>query len=248
MKLKLTFSLLLALVLAGCASAPQEVARSQEPMAPTARAEERLGTKWGDEIASSVRSVNLRRQSETPLDENIIRYANRQYRGQSLNSISLAAGSIELRVESDSRALPMVRDGRHYYLQGREGQPYQLVYRNNSRQTYEIVAAVDGLDVISGRTASRRHSGYVLYPQQSLVIQGFRKSQQAVASFIFSKPADAYAARTPAGQESNTGVIATVVYELYDPASSRQPSRPTPAGNDEPNPFPADGRYAPPPR
>ncbi len=246
MKRVLTLTLLLAL--AGCASSPQELARQPQAAAQAARAEERLGTKWGDEIASSVRSVNLRRQSETPLDENIIRYAGREYQGQSLNSISLAAGNIELRVESDGRLLPLVRDGRHYYLQGQEGQPYQLVYRNRSRHTYEIVAAVDGLDVISGRTASRRHSGYVLHAQQSLVIQGFRKSQHAVASFMFSKPADAYAARTPAGRESNTGVIATAVYELDDPAASRLPARRTPVEHDAPNPFPADGRYAPPPR
>ena len=77
---------------------------------------ERLGTGWGDEVDSRVSRVHLRRTSATPIDETAIRYANKAYQGRSINSIALAAGKIELAVRSDRRALPLVRDGNHYYL------------------------------------------------------------------------------------------------------------------------------------
>ena len=48
---------------------------------------------------------------------------------------------------------------------------------------------------------------YVLYPHDSLVIEGFRKSDDAVASFVFSNPEDSYAANSDKGSIKNTGVI-----------------------------------------
>ena len=216
-------------------------ARSQ-----TAAASERLGTQWGDDVASHVSSVDLRRVSAAPIAEASLRYADKNYAGRSINSMSLAAGKVELSIESDGkRRLPMFRDGSQYYLKGEAGQAYSLVYRNNSNNTYEIVASVDGLDVLNGSRASRYNNGYVLRPKQRLVIEGFRKSNSAVASFIFSKPSDAYAANTPNGSINNTGIIGTAIYELYDP---NQRQRPVSRGNDGLDAFPADDGYAPPPR
>ena len=139
----------------------------------------------------------------------------------------------------------MYRDGSQYYLKGEAGQAYRLVYRNNSSKTYEIVASVDGLDVINGSRASRTNGGYVLHPNQRLVIEGFRKNNNAVAAFIFSKPNDSYAANTPNGDVNNTGIIGTAVYELYDPNARK---RPVSRDNDDLDAFPADNGYAPAPR
>ena len=116
---------------------------------------------------------------------------------------------------------------------------HQQDYKNNSANTYEIVASVDGLNVIDGSAASRRGKGYVLGPNKNLVIEGFRKSQNAVASFVFSKPEDAYAANSDNASIYNTGIIGTVVYELYDPNKSRL---------QQPRAFPADSGYAKPPQ
>ena len=136
-------------------------------------------------------------------------------------------------MQGDNRhALPIFRDNGRYFLRGKAGQAYQLVYQNNSDKTLEIVASVDGLDVISGRAASRYHSGYVLRPHGTLRIEGFRKSDSSVASFIFGKPSDAYAANTDAGSVQNVGVIGTAVFELRDP--NRAPDGAA-------NAFPADG-------
>lgn len=258
-------AVLCALFLAACAAPVATVGQSADgamahsdgaimaaphgAAAQKAVAGERLGTQWGDEVDSYVTQVDLQRVSGTPLDEIALRYADKDYQGRSIRRISLAAGKVELSVQSDGRALAMVRDGGQYYVRGRDGQAYQLVYRNLSGNTYEIVASVDGLDVISGQSASRKAGGYVLRPHDTLVIEGFRKSDSAVASFVFSRPADAYAANTPAGSIRNTGIIGTVVYELRNP----QPAfvRPRLTRPDAIQAFPADGGtqgYAPPPR
>lgn len=200
--------------------------------------EQRLGTKWGDEIASSVTEVNLKRLSSSPIAETQISYAGKTFSGRSISGISLAAGKVSFSVtDVRGRNLALYREGQQYYLSAHEGQSYVLKYSNSSAQTFEIVASVDGLDVINGQRASRYNSGYVLRPYSSLNIEGFRKSNNAVASFTFSKPKDAYAAHSASGSIYNTGVIGTAMYELNAPRSAVKPSSPyAPA----PNAFPAD--------
>ncbi len=202
--------------------------------------DERLGTKWGDDVSSYVTQVDLKRMSTQPIDETQIRYAAKQFSGRGVNGISLAAGKISFSIVDDrGRILPLYRDGQNYYLSANDGQSYQLRYSNTSNQTFEIVASVDGLDVLDGGRASRLKSGYVLRPNSSFAIEGFRKSNSSVASFTFSKPKDAYAANSANGSIQNTGVIGTVVYELkapkyYPPKKINDGYAPTP------NAFPAD--------
>ena len=200
---------------------------------------ERLGTEWGDDVRSTVQMVDLRRVSSEPSGQMQINYAAKSYSGRAINSKSLLAGKIDFSVADDRGVLPIYRDNRQYYLQGQNGQAYRLIYHNNSADTYEIVASVDGLNVMNGSAASRYDSGYVLNPYSDLVIEGFRKSNNSVASFIFSQPDDAYAANTSQGSINNTGVIGTVIYELYDPSKS-QPR--------QPQAYPADNGYATPPQ
>lgn len=224
--------------------APPSAAKMASPQATSAqnrvRSEERLGTKWGDDISSHVTQIDLKRLSQNPVDETQIRYASKQFSGRSINSISLAAGKVSFSVIDDrGRILPLYRDGQSYFLAANDGQSYQLRYSNTSQQTFEIVASVDGLDVLDGRQASRSKSGYVLRPYSSFAIEGFRKSNSAVASFTFSKPQDSYAANNSSGSIQNTGVIGTVVYELkapkYYPAK-----KPNDGYAPAPNAFPAD--------
>ncbi len=200
--------------------------------------EQRLGTKWGDEISSSVKPVNLKRLSSTPIAESQIRYAGKDFSGRSINSISLAAGKVSFSVKDErGRNLALYRDGQQYFLSANDGQSYVLHYTNNSPQTFEVVASVDGLDVLNGQRASRYNSGYVLWPYSHLDIEGFRKSNSAVASFTFSKPKDSYAAHSTSGSINNTGVIGTVIYELNAP---RDQVKPTSQYAPPPNAFPAD--------
>lgn len=210
----------------------------------TVASEERLGTRWGDVITSEVTKIELKRLSNSPLAQLQVRYADKAYTGKSLNDISLGAGEVSFRVTDDSgQPLPIYRAGmgsdRGYYVSAQAGQAYQLHYHNATGKTYEIVASVDGLDVLNGRTASRNNDGYVLSPNDDLVIEGFRKSQSSVASFIFSKPTDAYANHNASGSINNTGIIGTVVYELKAPTNAK-PKKGAYAPAPTPNAFPAD--------
>lgn len=239
---KWVYTLLVAAVLTACGA---EQPSYQQSPAPTAaeqapRTAEKLGTKWGDEVKSSVSKVDLRRVSREPISENVLRYAAKNFQGRELNAIALADGKIEFSVRNDRGAvLPLVRDGGNYYLRGTSGEAYRLVYRNTTANTYEIVASVDGLDVLNGSAASRYHSGYVLRPHDTLTIEGFRKSSEAVASFIFSAPSSSYAAHSDNGSVRNVGLIGTAVFELYDPNA---------AAANAPSAFPADNGYAKPPK
>lgn len=221
----------LVALLVGCSS----TSNINDSSVQTAVQSERLGTQWGDEVSSRVTTVDLRRAGNQPIEQMQLYYADKNYTGRALNSMSLVAGKVDFSVAADRGKLPLYRDNSNYYVRGQAGQTYRLVYKNNSTNTYEVVASVDGLNVIDGSAASRYRQGYVLGPNKELVIEGFRKSQSAVASFIFSKPENAYAASSASSSINNTGVIGTVIYELYDPTRSR--AKPLQA-------FPGDNGYA----
>ncbi len=238
--------LLFSCLLVACSSAPvQELSKSSSnhiQSTPYTKADEKLGTRWGDEIQSTVSSVNLKRLSNQPVAEVQVRYADKDFVGREINSISVGAGQISFVITNDmAKKLPMYRVDNNYYLSAKEGQSYQLRYTNHSNRTYEIVASVDGLDVINGKSASRSYNGYVLRPYSTLVIEGFRKNNNTIASFIFSKPKDSYANNNPSGSIYNVGIIGSVVYELNAPKKPQTITTPNPyAPNPQPQAFPAD--------
>jgi hypothetical protein len=82
--------------------------------------------------------------------------------------------------------------------------------RNRSGERVLAVVSVDGVNVVSGETASPSQSGYVLEPWQDTTITGWRKSLDRVAAFYFTSLPDAYAART--GRPGNVGVIGVAVF------------------------------------
>jgi hypothetical protein len=69
---------------------------------------------------------------------------------------------------------------------------------------------VDGVNAVTGETASPSQAGYVLAPWQSTEIAGWRKSLDDVAQFYFTDLPDSYAART--GRPDNVGVIGIAVF------------------------------------
>ncbi|MCH7315522.1 hypothetical protein [Acinetobacter sp. ANC 3882] len=241
-KLYFLISFILCLFLAACSKKQSDVAAEASDSNAQVAVEEKLGTKWGDEISSHVTEVNLSRLTEQPIAESQVRYANKQYQGKTVNSISLAAGKISFSIIDDTnQPFALSRDGQNYYLSAKDGQSYQLKYENHSDNTYEVVASVDGIDVLDGSAASRNNAGYVLHPNSEITIEGFRKSDSAVASFTFSKPEDAYAANSDNGSIQNTGIIGTAIYQVEslnstDAAEQEKSSKYAPP----PKAFPAD--------
>jgi hypothetical protein len=108
-------------------------------------------------------------------------------------------------------ALPVyAKDGRHYIV-GVPGHEYAVRIRNCTGARILAVTSVDGVNVISGDTASPAQSGYVLEPWGSVEIAGWRKSFERTAAFYFTDLGDSYAART--GRPQNVGVIGVAVFQ-----------------------------------
>lgn len=110
------------------------------------------------------------------------------------------------------------------YVPGSPGSKYSLVITNKTGERVLAVTSVDGVNVITGETASPAQSGYVLDPWGSVEISGWRKSMSEVAAFVFTSLSDSYAARTD--RPGNVGVIGVAVFREYQPprppAMSRQ--------------------------
>ncbi|MBX9670867.1 MAG: hypothetical protein K2X93_24965 [Candidatus Obscuribacterales bacterium] len=80
----------------------------------------------------------------------------------------------------------------------------------NWGQRYLAVVSVDGLSVMTGKTASSKDGGYILNPGQTLDIPGFRLNNEEVAKFRFGDRRDSYAAQMDKPQ--NVGVISVVFF------------------------------------
>jgi len=96
------------------------------------------------------------------------------------------------------------------YVAGRPGHRYSVVLQNQTGERVLAVLSVDGVNAVSGQTASASQTGYVLAPYQRMEIRGWRKSMHDVAQFRFTDLPDSYAART--GRPDNVGVIGVAVF------------------------------------
>ncbi|MFK3647200.1 hypothetical protein ACI2IY_02030 [Lysobacter enzymogenes] len=120
------------------------------------------------------------------------------------------------------------------WIAGAPGHRYSVRLTNNTGQRVLVVLSVDGVNAVSGQTASPSQSGYVLDAWQSTEINGWRKSLDDVAQFVFTDLGDSYAART--GRPDNIGVIGAAVFQ------ERQVYRPAPRPYPSPYPYPPYAR------
>jgi hypothetical protein len=117
--------------------------------------------------------------------------------------------SVEI-VDPNGIPLPGLSRGGKTYVAGTDGERYGIRVRNHGQYRFEIVATVDGLDVIDGTKGNFTKRGYILDSYGTLLIEGFRQSTSAVATFRFGAVADSYAARTQS--DRNVGVIGVAVF------------------------------------
>jgi len=108
------------------------------------------------------------------------------------------------------QTLPAHAADGQWYVAGRPDARYEIRLRNAGDETLLVVASVDGVNVVTGETASPAQSGYVLAPGTTLPILGWRKDLSRVAAFTFTSLDKAYAART--GRPDNVGVIGVAVF------------------------------------
>ena len=101
------------------------------------------------------------------------------------------------------------------YVAGTPGNRYAVHIRNRSGKRVLAVLSVDGVNAVSGETAAASQRGYVLQPWRRVEVAGWRKSQNDVAAFYFTRLSDSYAARTD--RPDNVGVIGVAVFREYEP-------------------------------
>lgn len=202
------------------AGATRDLARP----APLRKSVERpgLATLWGETRESRVTTTSFARNSDQPSflyriqydDEAGIRsrtgldpfsFGSNHMQSQHLLTVEIVDGS--------GNPLPGVMQGSRPLVVGHHGDRYGIRVTNHSTERFEVVATVDGLDVLDGRPGSYAKRGYLVDANSSLEIEGFRRSTSEVAAFRFGSVKDSYAARTSG--DRNVGVIGVAVFREY---------------------------------
>jgi hypothetical protein len=112
--------------------------------------------------------------------------------------------------QSTGERLPIWRHQGNNYVAGKPGERYAVEITNKTGGRILSVLSVDGVNVLTGATASPQQSGYVLASRQPVEIKGWRKNMDEVAAFYFTQLPDSYAART--GRPDNVGVIGVALF------------------------------------
>jgi hypothetical protein len=109
------------------------------------------------------------------------------------------------------------------FIEGRQGEPFLIHFKNNLPSRVLVVMSVDGLDVIQGKPATAASAGYVVEPNKDLDIKGWRASEAKVRQFFFETKERSYAAETGHDQ-NNCGVIGCkVIAEQAIPVTAAAP-------------------------
>jgi hypothetical protein len=132
---------------------------------------------------------------------------------------------IQVYDRATNRRLPVYWHEGKAYVVGNPGDEYRIGLANHSGGDILAVVSVDGVNAVSGETASPDQTGYVLGPWRAFDILGWRKSLTRTAAFYFTQLPDSYAART--GRPDNVGVIGVAVFRRKpEPASIPAPIAP----------------------
>jgi hypothetical protein len=138
--------------------------------------------------------------------------------------------------DENGNSLPTFRQGGRTFLLGEPGLRYNIRVHNPTAQRVEAVVSVDGRDAVSGDPGDYVNGrGYVIPPYGSVLVDGFRRSFEEVATFRFTSPDNSYSARM--GTPQNVGVIGVAFFpERVRPPPQPVVRRPTPG----PAPLPYD--------
>lgn len=105
------------------------------------------------------------------------------------------------------------------WIEGTPGHRYGIRLASATGRRVLVVLSVDGINAITGQTASPSQAGYVLDPWQTTQVDGWRKSMEHVAQFVFTDVSGSYAART--SRPDDVGVIGIAVFD--EAQASRPP-------------------------
>lgn len=193
-------------------------------------------TAWGPSLSSRMTYTSFRRSNDTPHGgiasvyyndkEGVAEMTGRDYY-TSTGRKRAANGLVEWGMRSGFGILRSYHSKGKRYVVGRRNAKYSISLKNNSRSRLEVVVSVDGLDVVDGKPASLRKRGYILAPEQTVEIRGWRSSEEEVASFMFSPVGGSYS-HLKHGETRNIGVVGLAVFteKGIDPWSGRSADGP----------------------
>jgi hypothetical protein len=230
---RMLWSLIFGLVPVVSACAPMAAGRSERAG---------LGTRWGETRESYVSLVSFERdEPDRPIAIALLHYDDPDgVRALAREPPVLpgdAPGALHVRLVDDRGfTLPTFWDGGRVLVEGRRGQRYAIEISNGIRSRIEAVVTVDGLDVMDGERGSFAKRGYVLRALETYRVDGFRRSQAAVAAFRFGTIDESYASR--AGDDTNVGVVGVAFFaergarpaDLEEEAARRSAADPFPDG------------------
>lgn len=207
-----------------------------------------LGTSFGEQRNSSVRGVRFERADRYNPDALLTMRYNDAEGVRQISAVKTGTGYLQPAGRSGGNVSLTLRDeygsplqaaqvGSDVYAIGTPGARFTIGVENHSGGRMEIVASVDGLDVIDGLEADFSKRGYVIEPYTSFAIDGWRTSDDTVAAFRFSDMNGSYAGQT--GKPRNVGVVGVAFFREagYDPVELNR--------RDSADPFP--NRYSTPP-
>lgn len=133
--------------------------------------------------------------------------------------VSSHLATVEVLDRTTNTWLPVHQAAGERWIVGTPGHEYAIRVRNATGERILVVPSVDGVNAITGETATPDQSGYVLDPYGTVEIAGWRKNLSRTAAFYFTSIADSYAGRT--GRPNDVGVIGVAVFRERRPVAWR---------------------------
>ena len=131
-----------------------------------------LGTEWGENQRDEVNYGEFVRTSSKPSGTAKLFYNDEEgakamanssgYRSRSDGKVGSSDGSVTMSLKSGFRTLKGFYSGGNEFVIGEDRQKYAIHIQNNTSRRIEVVASVDGLDVMDGQSASYSKRGYIL--------------------------------------------------------------------------------------
>jgi len=127
---------------------------------------------------------------------------------------------------TDGRPLHLNYHQGKAWVVGKPGNEYSVRIRNRLGEDVLGVVSVDGVNVVTGETATAQQSGYVVFSRGEVDVSGWRKNLGATAAFYFTALPDSYASRT--GRPDNVGVIGVALFKRkrHEPPADIAPFSP----------------------